>query len=85
MRGRIIYPAIILLAVATAAHAHEPLSLRLIREYHQQNARVRAEADSQRRRFDEWQEDWRRQEQSRREALTRGHVPTTRPPFSSRP
>jgi hypothetical protein len=69
VRIRIIRSAIILLTLSTTANAHEPVALRLIREYHQQNARIQAEADSQRERFHQWQEDWRRQERARRDAL----------------
>ena len=69
MRNRITYPAIALVALAATAHAHEPLSLRLIREYHREEARIRAEDDSRRERFGRWEKDWRRQEQARRDAL----------------
>jgi hypothetical protein len=44
--------------------------LRLIREYHQRNARIAAEAERQRQRFAQWEKDWQRQAQARRAALT---------------
>lgn len=69
MRIRITYSIIIFFALSTAAHAHEPIGLRLIREYHQQNARIQAEADRQRKQFELWEKDWRRQEQARRVML----------------
>lgn len=66
-----ICSAIIALAVPTAVRATEPLSLRLLRQYHQQNARIRAEAERQRKQFEQWEKDWHRQEQARREILIR--------------
>ena len=72
MRRRIIYSAIIILALSTAASAHEPVALRLLREYHRQNARIQAEAERQREQFEQWEKDWQRQERARRESLGRG-------------
>jgi hypothetical protein len=45
MRKQFIYSTIISLSLTTATHAHEPIGLRLIREHHQQEARIQAEAD----------------------------------------
>jgi multidrug resistance efflux pump len=70
MRKLIIYSAIFLLALSTAAHAHEPIGLRFIREYHQKNARVQAEKERQRKQWEQWEKDWQRQEQMRRQGLT---------------
>jgi hypothetical protein len=70
MRKQIIYSAIIALTLSTFARAHEPIGLRLIRERHQQEARIQAEQTRQRKQFDEWQKEWQRQEQRRLEALT---------------
>jgi hypothetical protein len=70
MRKQFIYSTIIFLALSTTSHAHEPIGLRLIREQHQQEARIQAEQTRQRKQFDEWQKEWQRQEQERREALT---------------
>jgi hypothetical protein len=65
MSKQIIYAAVILLALAIGAQAHEPTGLRLIREYHQRNARVQAEAARARQQFAEWQQEWHRQAQVR--------------------
>ena len=62
MRKQFIYSAITFLALSTTAHAHEPIGLRLIREQHQQEARIQAEQTRQRKQFDEWQKEWQRQE-----------------------
>jgi hypothetical protein len=68
MSKRIIYLAAVLLALAIGAQAHEPIGLRLIREYHQRNARVQAEAARARQQFAEWQQEWHRQAQVRQVA-----------------
>jgi hypothetical protein len=70
MRKQIIYSAIISLALSATAYAHEPIGVRLIREYHQKNARAQAEKERQRKQWEQWEKDWQRQEQVRREALT---------------
>ena len=70
MSKQIIYAAIIILACAVGTTAHEPISLRLIREYHQQNARSAAEAARERQRFAQWAQEWQRQAQARQAALT---------------
>jgi hypothetical protein len=71
MRKQFIWAAIIFLTLSTTAHAHEPIGLRLIREQHQQQARIQAESDRQKRQFEQWQKEWQRQEQERLEELKR--------------
>jgi predicted RNA-binding protein with RPS1 domain len=71
MRKQFIYAAIISLSLTTATHAHEPIGLRLIREQHQQQARIQAESDRQKKQFEQWQKQWQRQEQVRLEELKR--------------
>jgi uncharacterized membrane-anchored protein YhcB (DUF1043 family) len=71
MRKQFIYSTITFLALATVAHAHEPIGLRLIREQHQQQARIQAESDRQKKQFEQWQKEWQRQEQVRLEELKR--------------
>ncbi|PYS89837.1 MAG: hypothetical protein DMF64_16675 [Acidobacteria bacterium] len=70
MSKQIIYVAIIILTCTATTTAHEPIGLRLIREYHQQNARIAAEAERQRQRFAQWEREWQRQAQARQAALT---------------
>jgi hypothetical protein len=57
-----------------AAQAHEPIGLRLIREYHQRNARIQAEAERERKQFAEWQQDWQRLRQRQQAARQKGSV-----------
>jgi hypothetical protein len=71
MRKQFIYSTITFLALATAAQAHEPIGLRLIREQHQQEARIQADADRQRKQFEQLQKQWQRQEQEWLEELKR--------------
>ena len=79
MRKPIVCSAIICFTLATAAQAHEPIALRLLREYQQQSTRLRAEAERQRKQYAQWQREWQRQEQARREALTRKPESLPRP------
>ena len=69
MSRQIIFALIIVLASTAITTAHEPIGLRLIREYHQQNARIAAEAERARRQFALWEREWHRQAQARRVAL----------------
>ncbi|HKC65065.1 MAG TPA: hypothetical protein VKB86_15590 [Pyrinomonadaceae bacterium] len=70
MRKGIIYSAAILLAFSTTIYAHEPVGLKLMREQHQQQARIQADAERQRKQFAEWEKEWQRQEQKRLNVLT---------------
>lgn len=70
MKRQIFYSAIIFLVLSTTTHAHEPVGRRLIREYQQQNARLQAEKERQRKRWEQWEKDWKRQERVRQETLT---------------
>ncbi|MDQ3819932.1 MAG: hypothetical protein M3362_19970 [Acidobacteriota bacterium] len=69
MRKQIIYSAVIIAVSSVAAHAHEPIGLRLIREQHEQQARIQADATRQRKQFEEWEKEWQRQEQKRLDEL----------------
>ena len=71
MRKTIIYSALILLAFSTTISAHEPIGLKLIREQHQQQTRIQADAERQRKQFAEWEKEWQRQEQKRLDDLIR--------------